>query len=151
MRTFSRGFASYKPPRKPTLTIPSTCARRAKRAIRGVKLFMIISDSIVNKLILHSVPYSSAKRFGSLLYMCTFKIRGNARRNLRQIASNVFYFLRCGILIELLTWEVQMPRINSFNSSSLHVQYAVAVSGRKGKPMLISYVIPTSNTLFIIK
>jgi len=125
MWTFSRRFTSYKPSRKPTLTIPPTCTQRERVMRRGVKLFMIISDSTINKPIFHFVTYSSAKRFGCLLYMCTFKIRAkeNSFWNSRQIASDVFYFLRYGILIELLTRKIQIPLKCSFNLFCLDIQY----------------------------
>lgn len=42
---------------------------------RGVKLFMIIPDSTVNKSIFHSVTHPPAKRSGRLPYTGTLKIR----------------------------------------------------------------------------
>lgn len=126
MWTFSRGLYRTNLQENLRWQYHPLCAQTERLIRRGVKLFMIISDSIVNKPIFHSVTYSPAKRFACLLYTSTFKIRVTSKdenlfRNLKQIASNVFYFLGCRI-IEQLMWKVQMPLINSLSFYMSNIQ-----------------------------
>lgn len=68
---------------------------------RGVKLFMIISDSIINKPIFHFITYSSAKRFGCLLYMCTFKIRATPKEIRFEIEDKLQVMYSFLLIVEL--------------------------------------------------